>query len=116
RLIPLYAVFVLDAVGLGVALPVLPFFVMGLKATALQLAIVVSSNYIAQTFGCIITGNMSDVVGRKPVVIGCLLGTVISHIMVARSTTLAGVAWGRVVGGVTGGLTPIAQAAVADVV
>lgn len=59
---------------------------------------------------------MSDVVGRKPVVIGCLLGTVLSHIMVARSTTLAGVAWGRVVGGVTGGLTPIAQAAVADVV
>lgn len=59
---------------------------------------------------------MSDVVGRKPVVIGCLLGTVMSHIMVARSTTLAGVAWGRVVGGVTGGLTPIAQAAVADVV
>lgn len=51
RLLPLYAVFVLDAVGLGVALPVLPFFVMGLKATALQLAIVVSSNYIAQTFG-----------------------------------------------------------------
>lgn len=41
----------MDAVGLGVALPVLPFFVMGLKATALQLAIVVSSNYIAQTFG-----------------------------------------------------------------
>eukprot|EP00903_Cladosiphon_okamuranus_P015364 g14190.t1 len=116
RLLPLYAVFVLDAVGLGVALPVLPFFVMGLKATALQLAIVVSSNYIAQTFGCVFTGNMSDVMGRKPVVIGCLLGTVISHIMVARSTTLAGVAWGRVVGGVTGGLTPIAQAAVADVV
>lgn len=44
------------------------------------------------------------------------MGTVISHIMVARSTTLAGVAWGRVVGGITGGLTPIAQAAVADVV
>ncbi|CAN0068922.1 unnamed protein product [Ectocarpus fasciculatus] len=57
---------------------------MGLKATALQLATVVSSNYIAQTFGCVITGNMSDVVGRKPVVIGCLLGTVVSHIMVAR--------------------------------
>lgn len=41
----------LDAVGLGVALPVLPFYVMGLRATALQLAVVVSSNYIAQTFG-----------------------------------------------------------------
>lgn len=66
--------------------------------------------------GCVITGNLSDVIGRKPVVVGCLLGTVISHIMVARSTTLAGVAWGRVIGGVTGGLTPIAQAAVADVV
>lgn len=66
--------------------------------------------------GCVITGNMSDIIGRKPVVVGCLLGTVISHIMVARSTTLAGVAWGRIIGGVTGGLTPIAQAAVADVV
>lgn len=51
RLLPLYLVFVLDAVGLGVALPVLPFYVMGLRATALQLAVVVSSNYIAQTFG-----------------------------------------------------------------
>lgn len=51
QLTPMYLVFILDAVGLGVALPVLPFFVMGLEATALQLAIVVSSNYIAQTFG-----------------------------------------------------------------
>lgn len=51
RLLPLYLVFVLDAVGLGVALPALPFFVMGLKASALQLAVVISSNYIAQTFG-----------------------------------------------------------------
>lgn len=66
--------------------------------------------------GCVITGNLSDVVGRKPVVICCLLGTVVSHIMVARSTTLGGVAWGRIIGGITGGLTPIAQAAVADVV
>lgn len=48
--------------------------------------------------------------------IGCLLGNVISNVMVARSETLAGVAWGRIIGGVTGGLTPIAQAAVADVV
>lgn len=63
-----------------------------------------------------ITGNLSDIIGRKPVVIGGLMGTVISHIMVARSTTLTGVAWGRVIGGITGGLTPIAQAAVADVV
>lgn len=66
--------------------------------------------------GCIITGNLSDVMGRKPVMIGCLLGNVISNIVVARSKTLAGVAWGRIIGGVTGGLTPIAQAAVADVV
>lgn len=51
RLMPLFLVFVLDAVGLGVALPVLPFYVMGLQATALQLAVVVSSNFIAQTFG-----------------------------------------------------------------
>ncbi|CAM9373942.1 unnamed protein product [Sphacelaria rigidula] len=56
ELTPMYLVFILDAVGLGVALPVLPFFVMGLKATALQLAIVVSSNYIAQTFGKIFDG------------------------------------------------------------
>lgn len=45
-----------------------------------------------------------------------MLGTIISHIMVARSTTLGGVARGRIIGGITGGMTPIAQAAVADVV
>ncbi|CAN0479170.1 unnamed protein product, partial [Discosporangium mesarthrocarpum] len=51
RLAPLYLCYALDSVGMGVALPALPFYIMSLRASALQLALVVSSNYVAQTFG-----------------------------------------------------------------
>ncbi|CAN0385386.1 unnamed protein product, partial [Discosporangium mesarthrocarpum] len=61
-------------------------------------------------------GNVSDRVGRKPVVMACLVGTFLSHYVVSRSTTLLGVMLGRIIGGIMGGMTPIAQAAVADVV
>ncbi|CAM9516627.1 unnamed protein product, partial [Choristocarpus tenellus] len=116
RLAPVYLCYVLDSIGMGMALPALPFFIMSLQASALQLAMVVSSNYMAQTIGCVIMGNVSDRVGRKPVMMGCMVGSLLSYFLVSRSTSLAGVAFGRIVGGMMGGLTPIVQASVADVV
>jgi DHA1 family tetracycline resistance protein-like MFS transporter len=116
RLRPLYALYILDSVCAGIALPALPFYIMGLGANAFMLSLVISTNYMAQTLGCAVMGGVSDRFGRKPVLLGCLVGSFLSNLIVSQSTSLPQVTFGRIVGGIMGGMTPIAQSAIADVV
>ena len=55
-LLPLYASFILDAISVGLVMPLLPFFAMEQGANAFQLSLVVSSNYVAQMIGCVLMG------------------------------------------------------------
>lgn len=114
-LLPLYLSFMLDAIAVGLAMPLLPFYVMELGANALQLSVVVSSNYVAQTIGCIVMGRVSDKMGRKVVLQACLLASCVSYMFVSRAKSLPAVALARIISGSFGGLVPIMQSCVADV-
>eukprot|EP01038_Epipyxis_sp_PR26KG_P006517 gene6517-8957_t len=115
QLFPLYIAFMLDAVATGLAMPLLPFYVMELGADAMQLSLVVSSNYVAQTIGCIVMGRISDIYGRKIVLLCCLLASSLSYFFISKATSLPMVAMARIVSGSFGGLIPIMQSSVADV-
>ena len=114
-LFPLYASFLLDAVATGLAMPLLPFYVLELGADALQLSMVISCNYVAQSVGCIAMGRMSDRHGRRPVLLCCLAASALSYLCVSRARTLPQVALARIIVGSFGGLTPVMQSCVADV-
>ena len=114
-LFPLYASFLLDAVATGLAMPLLPFYVLELGADALQLSMVISCNYVAQSVGCIAMGRMSDRHGRRPVLLCCLAASTLSYLCVSRARTLPQVALARIIVGSFGGLTPVMQSCVADV-
>ena len=115
QLFPLYLAFLLDAVAVGLAMPLLPFYVMELGANALQLSMVVSSNYVAQMIGCLVMGQISDKYGRKVVLFMCLIASSLSYFCVSKARTLTGVALARIIAGSCGGLVPIMQSCVADV-
>ena len=115
QLFPLYFAFLLDAVAVGLAMPLLPFYVMELGANALQLSMVVSSNYVAQMIGCLIMGQISDKYGRKVVLFMCLIASSLSYFCVSKARTLTGVALARIIAGSCGGLVPVMQSCVADV-
>ena len=115
QLFPLYLAFLLDAVAVGLAMPLLPFYVMELGANALQLSMVVSSNYVAQMIGCLIMGQISDRYGRRVVLFMCLIASSISYFCVSKARTLTGVALARIIAGSCGGLVPVMQSCVADV-
>jgi MFS family permease len=104
----------LDAVATGLAVPLLPFFVMELGASAFQLSLVVSSNYIAQMLGCIAMGRVSDRYGRKVVLSLCLAASSMSYFCISQSHSLMAVALSRIISGSFGGLIPIMQSGVAD--
>ena len=113
-LLPLYLSFLLDATAVGLAMPLLPFYVMELGANALQLSMVISCNYIAQSVGCVVMGRISDRHGRRPVLMLCLGASALSFFCVSRAKTLVQVALARVIVGAFGGLTPVMQSCVAD--
>ena len=113
---PIFLAFMFDAIAVGLAMPLLPFYVMQLKANAVQLSMVVSANYVAQMLGCIVMGRVSDRYGRRVVALCCLTASSLSYFCVSRSTTLISVALARVISGSCGGLVPVVQAAVADVI
>ena len=115
KLFPLYMAFLLDAVAVGLAMPLLPFYVMELGANALQLSMVVSSNYVAQMIGCLVMGQISDKYGRRVVLFMCLVASSLSYFCVSKARTLTGVALARIIAGSCGGLVPIMQSCVADV-
>ena len=114
-LFPLYIAFMLDAIAVGLAMPLLPFYVMELGANALQLSVVVSSTYVAQTIGCMVMGQVSDRYGRRIVLCMCLAASSLSYFCVSKARTLTGVAAARIIAGSLGGLVPVMQSCVADV-
>mmetsp|Transcript_13474 Transcript_13474/g.13038 ORF Transcript_13474/g.13038 Transcript_13474/m.13038 type:complete len:621 (+) Transcript_13474:176-2038(+) len=115
QLFPLYVAFLLDAIAVGLAMPLLPFYVMELGANALQLSMVVSANYVAQMVGCLVMGQISDKYGRRVVLYMCLIASSISYFCVSKAHTLTGVALSRIIAGSCGGLVPVMQSCVADV-
>lgn len=114
-LLPIYIAFLLDAIAVGLAMPILPFFVTDLGGTALTLSLVVSANYICQMLGCIAMGKVSDNYGRRLAATICLLASTLSYFFVSRSTSIIGLALSKMISGITGGLVPIVQASISDV-
>ena len=114
-LLPLYFSFLMDAIAVGLATPLLPFYVMELGANALQLSMVISCNYVAMALGSLAVGRLSDLHGRRPVLLCCLVASSLSYFCVSRARTLVQVGLARVIVGAFGGLNPVMQSCVADV-
>jgi MFS family permease len=115
KLLPLYLSFMLDSIATGLAMPLLPFYIMELGANAFQLSLVISSNYVAQAIGCIVMGRVSDKYGRKVVLLCCLTASFISYTFVSRAQTVIQITAFRIISGIFGGLLPVMQSSVADV-
>lgn len=114
-LLPYFISFLLDSMATGLAMPLLPFYVMDLGASALHLSFIISFNYIIQMIGCIIMGRMSDLYGRRVSLLLCLGASSLSYFFVSRATTLTAFVLARMISASFGGMLPIMQSAVADV-
>src|SRR5438309_3257923 len=115
---PLLVIFItvlIDLIGFGIVIPVLPYYIEGFGATPFQLGLLVASYSIMQFIFSPVLGGMSDRYGRRPVLFFSLLGTSVGFLLVG----LAGALWvifaGRILDGITGGNISTAQAYIADV-
>ena len=109
----------LDAVGFGLAMPVLPRLLMRVGHTDLSGAAAIYGwmallYAVAQFFFGPVIGNLSDRFGRRPVLLGAMAGLAADYVLLAVANTLPLFFLGRAISGLLGGSYGPAQAALAD--
>jgi MFS family permease len=114
---PLVFIFItvlINRFGLTILIPVMPFLVDQFRSDALTLGLLTASFSVAQFFATPATGVISDRVGRRPVLLICVLGTALSLLMFGWAGALWVLFLSRVLDGLTGGTDSTAQAFIAD--
>jgi len=115
---PLVVIFVtvfIDLLGFGIIIPLLPFYAESFGASAFAIGLLGTSFSLMQFLFSPIWGRWSDRIGRKPIILVGLMGSCLSYLALALSTSLTLVFVARVIGGIAGANIPTAQAYIADV-
>jgi len=105
----------IDVLGFGIVIPVLPIYAEHFGATTLQIGWLVGIFSLMQFFFAPVWGSISDRIGRKPVLLIGLLGTVISYILMGLADTVVLLFVARFLSGIGGANIGAAQAYLADI-
>lgn len=116
----IFITLVLDILGIGLVVPVLPKLIEELQggnvADASHMYGLLVSVYALMQFVCApILGNLSDHFGRRPVILLSLLGSGLDYFLLALAPSLTWFFIGRVLAGITGANFSAASAYIADV-
>lgn len=109
----------IDIVGIGIIIPVLPGLVKelaGSEVAGARTIGVLTAVYAVMQFVCApILGVLSDRFGRRPVLLFALTGMGLDYLVLAFAPNLAWLFVGRVIAGITGASLTVANAYIADV-
>jgi MFS transporter, DHA1 family, tetracycline resistance protein len=111
----LFVTVFIDLVGFGIIIPFLAYYVESFGARAATVGLLMSSYSLAQFVFAPVWGRISDRVGRRPILLLGLIGSVAGYTLFGLAGTLALLFIGRALMGIFGATIPTAQAAVADV-
>ena len=111
----LFVTVFIDLVGFGIIVPFLAYYVESFGAHEAVVGLLMSSYSLAQFLFAPVWGRVSDRVGRRPILLVGLLGSVAGFTLFALADTLSMLFIGRILMGIFGATIPTAQAAVADV-
>jgi MFS transporter, DHA1 family, tetracycline resistance protein len=114
---PLVIIFVtvfIDLIGFGIIIPLLPFYAETFGASALVVGLLATSFSLMQFLFAPVWGRLSDIVGRRPIILAGLLGSALSYLAFALATSLTMLFAARIFAGIAGANIPTAQAFIAD--
>lgn len=104
----------LDLLGFGMVLPLLPFYAERYGASPFGVAMIFASFSLAQFVFAPLWGRLSDRLGRRPVLLGSIAGAVAAYTLFAFARSFTVLLIARTASGIAAANYSIAQAYVAD--
>ncbi len=114
-LLTIFLVVLIDLLGFGIILPLLPYIAEQYAANPIQIGLLSAAYSFFQFIAGPILGRLSDRYGRKKLLFISQLGSVAGYVLLGLANSLPLLFVSRIIDGVTGGNISIAQAYVADV-
>lgn len=114
-LFAVYFTVFIDILGFSIILPMLPYYAQSFGASGTQVGMLLTSYSLAQFFGAILLGRLSDRFGRRPILLMCLTGSALSFLLLAQAHSLLIIFLSRSLAGFFGGAIATAQAYISDV-
>src|SRR5688572_12763258 len=120
----IFLIVVIDLMGFGIIIPLLPFYVPNLQEHPLKVTLLFSVFSICQFIGAPVLGMLSDRHGRRPVLVLSQVGSAVGYVLLGVATiwrvsnpaVMLGLVYvSRIIDGFTGGNISTAQAYVSDV-
>jgi DHA1 family tetracycline resistance protein-like MFS transporter len=116
----IFITLLIDVMGWGLIIPVMPELIAQLKHIPVNEASpygawLLSVYAITQFVFAPVIGNLSDKYGRRPVLLGSLLGFGIDYLFLALAPTYGWLFVGRIIAGITGASFTTATAYIADI-
>ena len=113
-LLPTFVVVAVDATGMGIILPLLPFYSQRLGATPFMIGALISAYAVCQLIAGPVVGMLSDRYGRRKVLLVSQIGTLIGFVLLALAGNLTLVFLARIIDGLTSGNISVAHAYAAE--
>ena len=105
----------INSISFTIIIPLIYPYAKQFALSDFQASLLISSFALSQFFGTPILGKLSDLLGRKYVLVFSLMGTVIANLL----ASMAGVPWllylSRMLDGLTGGNNSVASAVISDI-
>ena len=113
-LVPIFLIVFTDIMGFGLMIPLLPFYAEHFGASAFTVGLLLSVFALCQLLAGPPLGQLSDRIGRKPLLVISQIGTLAGYILLALSNTLWLIFAARILDGLTAGNISVAHAYVSD--
>jgi len=110
----LFTSVLVDTVGFGIVIPVLPFYATEFGATPFEVTVLFAAFSAMQMVATPVWGRFSDRHGRRPLFIAGLFASALSHLVFGLATSLWLLFVSRIAAGAAGGTISIAHAYIAD--
>jgi DHA1 family tetracycline resistance protein-like MFS transporter len=110
----LLASILMDLIGFGIVIPLLPFYAQSFGASPLEVGLLMGLFPLMGIFAPTLWGSLSDRIGRRPALLFNIVGTALSYLWLSLANSLGMLFMARILAGASSGSIVIAQSYVSD--
>ena len=111
----LFLIVLIDLIGFGLVIPLLPFYAVRFGATAPEVTWLLATYSLMQLVAAPLWGRLSDRIGRRPVLMASMAASAIAYLWLGAATDLWMLFAARALAGACAGNIAAAQAYIADI-